>query len=73
MRNSIFLAPLGGAELNSLSVNFGARSQLLITTVNCGSPATFFDVRMNLRGSGLLPVLDPDLPIDLRSAKRKMG
>src|SRR4029453_2567260 len=54
-RNSIFLAPLGGTKVNSLSVNFGATSQLLINTENCGSPATFFEVRMNLRGSGLSP------------------
>src|SRR5262249_53894737 len=55
LRNSIFLAPLGGVNTNSLSVTFGARSQLRITTVNSGSPLTCFEVRMNLSGSGLSP------------------
>src|SRR5262249_18734832 len=55
LRNSIFLAPLGGVKLNSLSVTFGARSQLLTTIVNSGSPLTCFEVRINLSGSGLSP------------------
>src|SRR5262245_23911902 len=54
-RNSIFLAPLGGVKLNICSVNFGARSQFLTNTVNSGSPLTCFEVRTNLRGSGLPP------------------
>jgi hypothetical protein len=54
-RNSIFLAPLGGVKLNSEFVNFGATSQFLINTANCGSPVTFFDVRMNFRGCGFSP------------------
>jgi hypothetical protein len=53
MRKSIFLASFGGVKLNSASVNFGAKSQLLTSTVICGSPVTFFEVRINLCGRGL--------------------
>ncbi len=69
-RNSIFLAPFGATKVNSLSLNFGATSQLRITTVNSGSPLTFFELRMNLRGNGLSPSSIQICQVDLPSAKR---
>src|SRR5512133_1122833 len=54
-KKSIFLLSFGGVKVNWRSGNFGERSQLFINIVNCGSPATFFEVRMYLRGSGLAP------------------
>ena len=65
---SILVAPLGGVNLKTASLNVGFKFQSIRDT-DCGRASSVRLVITTLRGSGLLPVGDPDLPVDLGLAK----